>query len=231
MIRPDLRARVLSAALAVEAASDELCRLDAVAGDGDHGVTMTLGARAVRTRLEAAPAATGADLVTQVALGMGSIGGAIGPIWASGLLKVAAALRAADAGAAGATGVTVGELRSLGEAFEGAIVTLGHAARGDKTILDAVGPAVDALRQAERAGTPVEDAVALAVRAADEGARSTAGLVASVGRASRLGERSRGSPDPGASSFALIVAAFAGAPPAPEPPGSPGPAPTSGPEG
>ena len=219
MSGPDLRARVLATALAVEAASDELCRLDAVAGDGDHGVTMTIGARAVRTRLETAPEAAGADLVTQVALGMGSIGGAIGPIWASGLLKVAVAMRAADGDPAG---VTVAELRSLGEAFEGAIVTLGHAARGDKTILDAVGPAVDALRQAERAGIPVEDAVALAVRAADEGARSTAGLVASVGRASRLGERSRGSPDPGAASFALIVAAFAGVPPAS--PGRPVPA-------
>jgi dihydroxyacetone kinase-like protein len=206
---PDLRARILVAGLAVDGARDELCRLDAVAGDGDHGVTMALGARAVRTRLDAAPGATGADLVTQVALGMGSIGGAIGPIWASGLLKVAAAIRTAGAGSGGPT---VGELRSLGEAFEGAIVALGHAARGDKTILDAVGPAVDALRDAEGAGIPLAEAVALAVRAADDGARSTAGLVANLGRASRLGERSRGSPDPGASSFALILAAFAGLP-------------------
>ncbi|HEX7472861.1 MAG TPA: DAK2 domain-containing protein [Candidatus Limnocylindrales bacterium] len=209
MSGPDLRARILAAALAVDEARDELCRLDAVAGDGDHGVTMALGARAVRTRLDAAPEAAGADLVTQVALGMGSIGGAIGPIWASGLLKVAAAIRGAGAGSGEPT---VAELRSLGEAFEGAIVALGHATRGDKTILDAVGPAVDALRGAEGAGISVEEAVARAVRAADDGARSSAGLVASLGRASRLGERSRGSPDPGASSFALILAAFAGLP-------------------
>lgn len=209
MSRPDLRARILAAALAVDEARDELCRLDAVAGDGDHGVTMALGARAVRTRLDAAPEAAGADLVTQVALGMGSIGGAIGPIWASGLLKVAAIIRGAGADRGEPT---VADLRSLGEAFEGAIVALGHATRGDKTILDAVAPAVDALRDAEGAGITVEEAVARAVRAADDGARSTAGLVASLGRASRLGERSRGSPDPGASSFALILAAFAGLP-------------------
>jgi dihydroxyacetone kinase-like protein len=205
---PDLRARILVAADAVEASSDELCRLDAAAGDGDHGVTMALGARAVRSRLEASPAATDPDLVTQAALGMGSIGGAIGPLWASGLLKVAVALRA--------PGVADGEpsvasLRAIGEAFEGAIVALGHAKRGDKTILDAIGPAVDALREAEAAGQPFDEAVAGAIRAADAGARSTAALVATLGRASRLGERSRGTADPGATSFALIVAALAGA--------------------
>ena len=211
MSGPDLRTRVLAAADAVEAARDELCRLDAAAGDGDHGVTMALGARAVRSRLDAAPAASGADLVTQVALGMGSIGGAIGPLWASGLLKVAGAVRAGTpAGAPAARSASVAELRSLGEAFEGALVALGHAKRGDKTILDAVVPAVDALREAERDGTPVEEAVALAVQAADAGARATAAMIATVGRASRLGERSRGTPDPGASSFALIVAALAG---------------------
>jgi dihydroxyacetone kinase-like protein len=201
------RARILVAAEAVEAARDELCRLDAAAGDGDHGVTMALGARAVLARLDAAPEASGADLVTQVALGMGSIGGAIGPLWASGLLKVAATMRAT--GPPGGA-PTVATLLAFGEAFEGAIVGLGRANRGDKTILDAVGPAVDALRAAEAAGLGLEEAVGRAVAAADEGARSTAGLVALIGRASRLGERSRGLPDPGASSFAIIVAALAG---------------------
>lgn len=208
MSDPDLRARILAAADAVEAASDELCRLDAAAGDGDHGVTMALGARAVRTRLAGSPAATGPDLVTQAALGMGSIGGAIGPLWASGLLKVALAMRAP--GIAGGE-PSVASLRAIGEAFEGAIVALGHATRGDKTILDAIGPAVDALRAAESAGRTLDEAVGDAIRAADEGARSTAALVATLGRASRLGERSRGTADPGASSFALIVAALAGA--------------------
>jgi dihydroxyacetone kinase-like protein len=202
-----LRARIFAAAQAIEAARDELCRLDAAAGDGDHGVTMALGARAVLSRLDAAPAASGADLVTQVALGMGSIGGAIGPLWASGLLKVAAAMRAAGP-ASGAPPVAT--LLAFGEAFEGAIVGLGHANRGDKTILDAVGPAVDALRAAEAAGLTFDEAVRRAVAAADDGARSTAALVALIGRASRLGERSRGLPDPGASSFAIIVAALAG---------------------
>jgi len=212
---PDLRARIRSAAAAVEAARDDLCRLDAAAGDGDHGVTMAVGARAVLTRLEAVPTASDPDLVTQAALGMGSIGGAIGPLWASGLLKVATAMRT---GGPVEAGDEVSRLRALGEAFEGAIVGLGHAKPGDKTILDAVGPAVEALRAAEADGLPLDAAIDRAVRAADEGARSTAGLVATLGRASRLGERSRGSADPGATSFALIVAALAGVPGDPERP-------------
>jgi phosphoenolpyruvate---glycerone phosphotransferase subunit DhaL len=201
-----LRARILDAADAVEAARDELCRLDAAAGDGDHGVTMALAARAVRARLEAAPDATGSDLVTQVALGLGSVGGAIGPIHAAGLLRVAAALRPMGP----LTDVpTVADLATLAEAYRAAIVDLGKATPGDKTILDAVAPMVDALRGAVASGEPLERAIAGAVQAADAGAQSTAAMIASLGRASRLGERSRGTADPGATSFALILAALA----------------------
>jgi phosphoenolpyruvate---glycerone phosphotransferase subunit DhaL len=201
-----LRARILDAADAVEAARDELCRLDAAAGDGDHGVTMALAARAVRARLEAAPDATGPDLVTQVALGLGSVGGAIGPIHATGLLRMAAALRSMGP-LPGAP--TVDDLATLAEAYRAAIVDLGKATPGDKTILDAVAPLVDALRGAVASGEPLERAIAEAVQAADAGARSTAAMIATLGRASRLGERSRGTADPGATSFALILAALA----------------------
>lgn len=211
MTGPGLRARVLAAADALEAARDELCRLDAAAGDGDHGVTMALAARAVRGRLAALPDADGADLVTQVALAMGSVGGAIGPLHAAGLLRVAAAIRAAGLSA---DGLTTAGLRAAGEAYQAAIVDLGRARSGDKTILDAVGPAVDALSSAEAAGSSLDEALALAARAADDGAQATAAMVATIGRASRLGERSRGTADPGATSFALIVAALVGTRPA-----------------
>lgn len=211
MTGPGLRARVLAAAEALEAARDELCRLDAAAGDGDHGVTMALAARAVRGRLAALPDVDGADLVTQVALAMGSVGGAIGPLHAAGLLRVAVAIRATGPAA---DGLTTAGLRAAGEAYQAAIVDLGRARRGDKTILDAVGPAVDALRSAEAAGSPLDEALALAARASDDGARATAAMVATIGRASRLGERSRGTADPGATSFALILAALVGTRPA-----------------
>lgn len=200
-----LRARVIAAAEAVEASRDELCRLDAAAGDGDHGVTMALAARAVRQTLATSPDASGAELVTKLALAMGSVGGAIGPIYASGLRAVAGALRALP----GNELVTVPQMLACAEAAESAIAGLGHAKPGDKTILDALDPAIAALRQASAAGADLDEALDAAAVAAREGAASTATMIASVGRASRLGERSRGLADPGASSFALIMAAIA----------------------
>jgi dihydroxyacetone kinase-like protein len=195
----------MAAADAVEASRDELCRLDAAAGDGDHGVTMALAARAVRQTLATSADAAGAELVTKLAMAVGSVGGAIGPIYSSGLLAVAGVLRASPANQA----FGVPEVLACAEAAKAAIATLGHAKPGDKTILDALDPAVAALRQAGADGTGLDGALHAAAAAARQGAASTATMVASVGRASRLGERSRGLADPGASSFALIMEAIA----------------------
>ncbi len=185
-----LRDCILAACSAIEAARDELCRLDAAAGDGDHGVTMALAARAVRKALDDSPDATGADLLTKVAMGLGSVGGASGPIYASATLAIAAKVRAGET-----------DPLALAEAAEAAITKLGGAKPGDKTILDALQPAVEALR----GGADVQQAA----RAAREGAEATAQMVATVGRASRLGERSRGVPDPGATSLGIILEALA----------------------
>jgi len=195
----------MAAAEAVETSRDELCRLDAVAGDGDHGVTMALAARAVRQTLAASPDASAAQLVTELAMAIGSVGGAIGPIYASGLLAIAGMLRSSPANEM----LTVPEVLACAEAAESAISGLGQAKPGDKTILDALDPAVAALRLASAAGTGLDDALDAAAAAAREGAASTAAMIASVGRASRLGERSRGLADPGASSFAMILGALA----------------------
>jgi dihydroxyacetone kinase len=197
-----LRRCIRAAVDAVEAARDELGRLDAVAGDGDHGVTMALGARAVRRTLADFPDLDGADLLAKVALAMSSIGGAIGPIYASALLKVAATIRTL---AATTVAPTVEQLRASAEAAELAISGLGGAKPGDKTILDALHPMVEELRRAEAAQTGTLEAMGAAAAAAREGAASTADLIALIGRASRLGERSRGSADAGATSLALIV--------------------------
>jgi dihydroxyacetone kinase-like protein len=195
----------MAAADAIEAARDDLCRLDAGAGDGDHGVTMALAARAVRQALAAAPDASGAELVTKLAMAMESVGGAIGPIYASGLLAIAGALRSQP----NDEPLTVAEALACAEAAKTAVSALGHAKPGDKTILDAVDPAVSALRDAEASGAGLDAALNAAAAAAREGAASTAAMIASVGRASRLGERSRGLADPGATSFALIMGALA----------------------
>ena len=196
---------VIAAADAIEASRDELCRLDAGAGDGDHGVTMALAARAVRQALAAAPEASGAELVTKLAVAMGSVGGAIGPIYASGLFAIAGVLRAQPSDEP----LTVAQALACAEAAKTAVSALGHAKPGDKTILDALDPAVDALREATTSDAGLDAALSAAAAAAREGARSTSSMVASVGRASRLGERSRGLADPGASSFALIMGALA----------------------
>jgi dihydroxyacetone kinase len=200
-----LRACVLAAADDVEASRDELCRLDAGAGDGDHGVTMALAAHGVRKALAASPDASGPDLVTKVAVAMGSVGGAIGPIYASGLLGVAATLSRLPP----AERLTVAQMLACAEAAEAAISALGGANPGDKTILDALDPVVRSLRQSLSSGRGIHEALGASVTAARDGVASSALMIASAGRASRLGERSRGLADPGASSFALIMGALA----------------------
>jgi dihydroxyacetone kinase-like protein len=201
---PILRACVLDALDAVEAARDELGRLDAVAGDGDHGVTMALAARAARRKLEERPEADGADLLVMIASAVGSVGGAIGPIYATALIRAAAALRAIGPVASERP---VADLRACAQAALDGIIAIGHASPGDKTIVDALGPAVAALAEAEAAGASLPNAIDAAVAAARAGTAATGDMVASVGRASRLGERSRGSVDPGARSFVVIVTA------------------------
>jgi dihydroxyacetone kinase len=202
-----LRAAILAAADAVDGARAELGRLDGAAGDGDHGMTMSIGARNVRRRFDAAPdSATDADLVRLVARAMGDVGGAIGPLAGAALDAVATDLEATAAASRG----TVARLQSASEAAEGAIVGLGHAAPGDKTVIDALRPVVESLRSAA-GSSDIRAAIEDAAAAAERGAAGTADMVARLGRASRLGERSRGLPDAGATSFAIIVRALADA--------------------
>jgi len=137
-------------------------------------------------------------------MAMASIGGAIGPIYATGLLKTAVAIRASESWDGG---VTVARLLACADAAVAAVTTLGHAKPGDKTILDAMTPLAENLRASEAAGVSVDEALVRARDAATAGAAATSGMIASIGRAARLGEQSRGTPDAGATSFAMIVAA------------------------
>ena len=198
-----LRTCILAAADAVDAARDELGALDGIAGDGDHGMTMATAARNVRAKLEAIPDVDGAALLAPVALGVGSVGGAIGPIYATAILKVAATRPTAP--------LTVAGLVACAEAAEAGIMALGKAKPGDKTVIDALHPVVESLRTSAAAGDDVATAATAAAAAARRGAESTADMIATIGRASRLGERSRSWADPGATSFAIIVEALAAA--------------------
>jgi phosphoenolpyruvate---glycerone phosphotransferase subunit DhaL len=199
-----VNAWMTEAAEAVREQRDYLTQLDAAIGDGDHGTNMNRGFAAVEKALagQNGTLPPGRLLIVAGKTLVSTVGGASGPLWGS-------ALRAAG--------------RSLGDAetFEGdalaraldaaiaAVVDLGAAAPGDKTMVDALMPAAESLHQALDSGAPLQDAIAAASEAAEEGAKATVPLLARKGRASYLGERSIGHQDPGATSAAIIMEALA----------------------
>ena len=132
---------------------------------------------------------------------MSKVGGASGPLWGTALRRAGRSLGDAEA----LDGPALAD--ALDAALAG-IVELGAAQPGDKTMVDALMPATQALRAAVEAGQPLADALAAAAEAAAEGARSTVPMQARKGRASYLGERSIGHEDPGAASTVLIISAL-----------------------
>jgi dihydroxyacetone kinase-like protein len=187
---------------AVRVNRDYLVQLDAAIGDGDHGINMTRGfdavVRALAAETEAPP---GKLLVLAGKTLVSSVGGASGPLWGS-------ALRRAGRTLGDAPTFEAEELVAALEAALAAVQDLGQARPGDKTMVDALVPAVEALRERVTAGLPLEDALRAASAAAEEGMRATVPMQAHKGRASYLGERSIGHQDPGATSAALIMAAL-----------------------
>jgi dihydroxyacetone kinase-like protein len=191
--------REASAAVAAEA--DHLTQLDSAIGDGDHGINMTRGFRAVLQAVDGVEEPPGKQLILAGKTLVSKVGGASGPLWGTALRRAGRAV-----GSAGALdGPQLVDALAAGLA---GVVELGAAEPGDKTMVDALGPAVDALREAVEAGRPLEDALAAAADAADAGARATVPMQARKGRASYLGERSVGHQDPGATSTAVIMRAL-----------------------
>jgi dihydroxyacetone kinase-like protein len=190
-------------ASAVEAEAAHLTQLDSAIGDGDHGVNLTRGFRAVTEALGAQEGAQppGKLLITAGKTLVSTVGGASGPLWGTALRRAGRAL--GDAPALDGAG-----LASALEAALDGVVELGAAEPGDKTMVDALAPASRALRERIDGGEELAAAVAAAVEAAEDGARATVPMQARKGRASYLGERSIGHQDPGATSTALILAAL-----------------------
>jgi len=181
---------------------EALTALDAAIGDADHGTNMNRGFSAVEAKLTGLDGATpGGILTTAGTTLIGTVGGASGPLWGSALRRAGKAL------GDGAT-FDDAELVTALEAALQAIVDLGDAEPGDKTMVDALGPAVATLKGQVDEGRPIAEALAAAQQAAEAGAEATIPLRARKGRASYLGERSVGHKDPGATSAALIVAAL-----------------------
>ena len=178
-----------------------LTRLDSAIGDADHGENMHRGMRAALERLAGD---TPAALLKAVAMALVSkVGGAAGPLYGTGFLRASKAVEGKD----DLDGADL--VAALDAAFEG-IAQRGKSQRGQKTMLDALGPAVDALRASVDDGADLGDALRSAAEAADEGKRGTVPVQAQRGRASYLGERSIGHQDPGATSTAMLIACMTG---------------------
>lgn len=181
----------------------ELTRLDSAIGDADHGTNMDRGFRAVRERALSQDGADVATLFRQTGMALVStVGGAGGPLYGTLFLRMAQS-------ATGKDGLTVADLRDALAAGLGGVVERGKAQPGDKTMVDALGPAVQALDAAVARGGEPAEALREAARAARRGAEETIPMQARRGRASYLGERSVGHQDPGATSSALLVETLA----------------------
>ncbi|CAL9631195.1 PEP-dependent dihydroxyacetone kinase, ADP-binding subunit DhaL [Streptomyces sp. enrichment culture] len=187
----------------VYATEAELTALDQQAGDGDFGTNLAAGVRAAGLLLDRreAPAGPAETLGIMADAFLDEIGGTSGPLF--GLLFQALS-RAAGSG----PGLTTAALAEGSARGLAAIRRVGDASPGDKTLVDALAPAAAALRAAQ--GTPTAAALAAAADGAWRGVRDTASLTARRGRASYLGERATGIPDPGAVGVALFFDSAAG---------------------
>lgn len=192
------RERLLATCQRMIDSSDRLCAADRDLGDGDHGVTMARAFAAAKDALAAAPASPGGDLAI-VGANLMRAGGTAGIVFGTWFSSAGRKLGAGDLGA-----------RALAEAMAGAagdVRKRGKASPGDKTMIDALAPAVEALEAA--ADGSVEAALVEAAAAAARGAEATRPMAARIGRARNLGGQGVGFVDPGALSVAIIFEGLA----------------------
>ncbi len=178
-----------------------LTELDSAIGDADHGINMDRGFQAAMPKLEALPGGdVGAALKSVGMTLISTVGGASGPLYGTFFLQLGGAT-------AGRESVPLQDMLTGLENGVAGIQRLGKAEAGDKTMLDTLLPARDALKAALDGGRSPSDAIAETLAAAKQGMESTTPLVARKGRASYLGERSAGHQDPGATSSYLLLKA------------------------
>jgi phosphoenolpyruvate---glycerone phosphotransferase subunit DhaL len=190
------------AAELIHAQRDHLTALDAAIGDADHGANLDRGFAAVVDVLSAQEQADAGALLKVVGMRLiSTVGGASGPLYGTAFRRAGKALE-------GYTDLSAADLLRALRAFVDGVMMMGKAEPGDKTMVDALMPAVLALEHALEMGQPLNAALRSAAAAAQAGAAATIPLVARRGRASYLGERSVGHQDPGATSAALILQAL-----------------------
>lgn len=196
-----LEKMLLAAAEELKAQSKYLCELDSVAGDGDHGITIGRMADAMKKKVEAHDAADIKELLDDLSMiFMTSNGGSAGPLWGTVFGGFAEGV------AEGKKELDAAGFKAMFAQAKEDFADVSKAKPGDKTMVDALYPALDAAAAAEGDLKTVMEAIAAA---ACEGAEKTAGFAAKFGRAKNVGERSIGSKDPGAVSISILFKAMA----------------------
>ena len=189
----------------IEAEKDLLTELDSAIGDGDHGINMARGAKAVMEKLPSLIEKDTGALLKGIGMAIvSSVGGASGPLYGTAFMKAGDALK----------GKAEPSAEDFLAAFSAAIAGIkmrGKSTTGEKTMLDALCPAESAMREAIEAKKSPKEILQAAAAAAEKGAEETTNILATKGRASYLGERSIGHRDPGAVSSAFMLRAMADA--------------------
>lgn len=194
----DMLAILEKMATDMEAQKDYLCQLDGAVGDGDQGVTMAIGFRAVRGGLAALQGQDIGTILTKSGLTFnGTAASTIGALLATACMR-------AGREAKGKHEIGLADLAKMLEAAQVGIQERGKAQVGDKTVLDALAPTVAALKAAAEHGTPLPDALKQSLAAADAGVKATIPLKSKMGRAAWIADRTEGHQDPGATSFYLM---------------------------
>jgi phosphoenolpyruvate---glycerone phosphotransferase subunit DhaL len=199
----DVRAWIARYAEDIAEHRAELVKLDTAIGDGDHGTNMDRGMRKAVEKLDGVESDDIGAVLKSVGMALvSSVGGAAGPLYGTLFLQMGTA----------SGGREELDLAGWADALEAGVKGVqarGKAEPGDKTMVDALLPAVAALREAEQDGADLGDALRRSAAAAEEGMKATIPLEARKGRASYLGPRSAGHQDPGATSTHLLLSAAA----------------------
>ncbi len=192
----------LEIAQAITANQAMLSEVDGATGDGDHGINMAKGFRLAAERLSGREFDLREGLAAIGDTLLGDIGGSMGPLYGSFFIEMADSLEGADT-------LDAQRVAAMLKAGEAGVCDLGEAKPGDKTLIDVLTPARTAYETAASSGRDFAACLEVLKQASAEGLESTRDMVARLGRAARLGERSRGSLDAGACSANLILQAFA----------------------
>lgn len=183
----------------IEAEKDFLTELDSPIGDSDHGINLARGFKEVEKKIDALAGKEPSEVLKTVGMTLVStVGGSSGPLYGTGFMKLGMALKGKE------EIVMADFLTGFEQAVEG-IKVRGKAVRGEKTMLDAMIPALEAMKAQQDAGVAAKQVFAAGVEAAKEGVEYTKTIIATKGRASYVGERSIGHQDPGATSITMVL--------------------------